>query len=231
MANISIDLQPTVWGSDRTFNPVPPVLSGMRDLDETDLEILQLLMGDARKPWAEIAEAVDLSPPAVADRVERLQETGVVRRFTVDIDRSKLREGVPVLVRIETATGIVGEVRAALREAEAVEHLFTTAERDVLCYARIPDGDVPRWLDATLEDGVVDDYAVTLLTDGEWTPTVGGTGFALSCAECGNTVTSEGTTARIGGDLYQFCCSSCESRFEARYERFEAGATEGSREP
>jgi DNA-binding Lrp family transcriptional regulator len=200
----------------------------MRDLDETDLDILQLLMRDARKPWAEIAEAVDLSPPAVADRVERLQEMGVVRRFTVDIDRSKLREGVPVLIRLATATDAAADVRATLREAEAVEHLFTTAEGDLLCYARVPDGNVPRWLDATLGDGVVDDYTVTLLTDGEWTPTVGGTGFALSCAECGNTVTSEGTTARIGGDLHQFCCSSCESQFEARYDRFEAGAEQGA---
>ncbi|WP_251328594.1 AsnC family transcriptional regulator [Haloplanus pelagicus] len=198
----------------------------MRDLDETDLEILRLLMSDARKPWAEIAEVVDLSPPAVSDRVDRLREIGIVRRFTVDIDRSKLREGVPVLVRIETATEATDDVRSTLRDAEAVEHLFTTAERDLICYARVPAGNVPQWLDATLAEGVVDDYEVTLLTEGEWTPTVGGTGFALSCAECGNTVTSEGTTARIGGDRHQFCCPSCESRFESRYERFEAGAAD-----
>ncbi|MFD1633792.1 winged helix-turn-helix transcriptional regulator [Haloplanus ruber] len=193
----------------------------MRDLDETDLEILQSLMDDARTPWAEIAETVDLSPPAVSDRVDRLQETGVIRRFTVDVDRSKLREGVPVLVRIEMPAAAVDDTRATLREAEAVEHLFTTAERDLICYARVPDGNVPRWLDATLTEGTVDDYTVTLLTDGEWTPTVGGTGFALSCAECGNTVTSEGTTARIGGDRHQFCCPSCERRFAERYERFD----------
>ena len=200
----------------------------MRDLDETDLEILQSLMGDARKPWAEIAETVDLSPPAVSDRVDRLQEMGVIRRFTVDIDRSNLREGVPVLVRIETPAAAVDDARASLRDAEAVEHLFTTAERDLLCYARIPDGNVPRWLDATLAADAVDDYTVTLLTDGEWTPSVGGTGFALSCAECGNTVTSEGTTARIGGELHQFCCPSCERRFEERYERFDEGADDSA---
>ncbi|QGX96456.1 AsnC family transcriptional regulator [Haloplanus rallus] len=200
----------------------------MRDLDETDLAILQALMGNARKPWAEIAETVDLSPPAVSDRVDRLQEMGIVRRFTVDIDRSKLREGVPVLVRVETPTAAVDDARASLREAEAVEHLFTTAERDLICYARIPDGDVPRWLDATLAADAVDDYTVTLLTEGEWTPTVGGTGFALSCAECGNTVTSEGTTARIGGERHQFCCPSCERRFAERYERFDEGAGDGA---
>jgi len=196
----------------------------MRDLDETDLEILQALMEDARRPWAEIADRVDLSPPAVSDRVDRLRELGVVRRFTLDLDRSKLREGVPVLVTVEPASGAADDCREAFRGADAVEHLFTTAERDVICYARVPDGDVPRWLSGVVDDGAVDDYRVTLLTDGEWTPSVGGTGFALTCAECGNTVTSEGTTARIGGDIHQFCCPSCEAQFQTRYERLNEAA-------
>jgi DNA-binding Lrp family transcriptional regulator len=200
----------------------------MRDLDETDLEILQSLMSDARRPWAEIAETVDLSPPAVSDRVDRLRELGVIRRFTVDVDRSKLRDGVSVLVTVEPARGAVHRLRTAFRDADAVEHLFTTAERDLICFVRVPEGDVPRWLSRTVDDEAIADYEVTLLTGGEWTPTVGGTGFALTCAECGNTVTSEGTTARIGGEIHQFCCASCEAQFEARYERLDAAAAEES---
>jgi DNA-binding Lrp family transcriptional regulator len=46
----------------------------MRDLDETDLEILQLLLSDARRPYSDIAETVGLSAPAVSDRVSRLRE-------------------------------------------------------------------------------------------------------------------------------------------------------------
>jgi DNA-binding Lrp family transcriptional regulator/YHS domain-containing protein len=212
----------------------------MRDLDETDLEILQLLMGDARRPWSEIADVVDLSAPAVADRVERLREVGLIRRFTLDVDRSKLREGVPVLVHLDLVSGSIGEVREVLVDAEAVEHVFATAEGDLVFQARVPDGDVPTWLTRTFEAATVDatgardasatlldasvrDYEVTLLTDAEWTPSLGGTGFALDCAECGNTVTSEGVASRIGGTLYQFCCSSCEARFEEQYERLQAG--------
>ncbi|MFB6194870.1 MAG: winged helix-turn-helix transcriptional regulator [Haloplanus sp.] len=198
----------------------------MHDLDETDLDILRLLMDDARRPWADIADAVDLSPPAVSDRVDRLEEMGIIRGFTLDIDRSKLRDGVPVLLTVDASPPAVEEMRATFRDAEAVEHVFTTAERDLICYARVHGGDVPRWLDETVDTDAVDDYEVTLLTGGEWTPTVGGTGFALTCAECGNTVTSEGTTARIGGEVHQFCCPSCESRFESRYERFDAAAGE-----
>lgn len=195
----------------------------MHEPDETDLEILELLMSDARRPWNEIAEIVGLSPPAVSERVVRLQEMGIIRRFTLDIDRSQLREGIPVLLRLDVSAEAVETVREELLEADAVEYVFTTAENDLLCYARIVGGDVPTWLSGTLTD--IDDYEVTLLTDVEWTPSIGGTEFALTCAECGNTVTSEGVVTRIGGDLYQFCCPSCEDRFETRYEKFEANAT------
>ena len=49
--------------------------------------------------------------------------------------------------------------------------------------------------------------------------------FALTCAECGNTVTREEIATRIDSDPYQLCCSSCEARFEAQYERMEEEAT------
>ena len=41
----------------------------MRGLDDTDREILRLLLENGRKPYREIASAVDLSAPAVSDRV------------------------------------------------------------------------------------------------------------------------------------------------------------------
>lgn len=197
----------------------------MRDLDEIDLEILELLMSDSRRPWSEVAEIVDLSPPAVSDRVARLQEMGVIQRFTLDVDRSQLSGGIPVLLTLTVKPDKLEPVREALLDAEAVEYVFTTAENDVLCYARVAGGDVPAWLSETLDVASVEDYEVTLLTGAEWTPSIGGTEFALTCAECGNTVTSEGVAARIGGDLYQFCCPSCEARFEAQYERLEEEAT------
>ena len=201
----------------------------MHDLDETDLEILELLLADARRPYSNIAEAVDLSPPAVSNRVARLQETGVVRRFTLDVDRSQLREGIPVLVHLDVAPGrdTLDSVREALLDAGPVEHVFTTATADLVFQARVPDGDVAGWLDGTLgadTEADVEVSRVTLLAGVEWSPDLGGTEFALTCAECGNTVDSEGVATRIDGDLYQFCCPSCESRFGERYEELQQGA-------
>ena len=101
----------------------------MRDLDETDLEILRLLLDDARRPYSDIADVVDLSPPAVSDRVSRLREAGVVRRFTLDLDRTQFHGGTPVLVDLDLdvdSVASVSAVREALLDAGPVEHVFTT---------------------------------------------------------------------------------------------------------
>lgn len=195
----------------------------MHALDETDLEILRMLVSDSRRPYREIADAVDLSAPAVSDRVSRLREQGVIRQFTVDIDRQQLREGTPVLVRLTVAPNAVTDVKDAIRELEAVEHLYVTVDDVVVFHANAPD-DVGTWLDRVLVTEGIRDVNVSLLSESQWSPTVGATDFAMVCDECGNTVTSEGVTARVGGDVKQFCCPSCESRYIERYEELSANA-------
>ncbi|PSP76621.1 ArsR family transcriptional regulator [Halobacteriales archaeon QS_3_64_16] len=189
----------------------------MEELDETDMEVLRLLVEDARRPYSEIAAAVSLSPPAVSNRIDRLREAGVIRRFTLDVDRSQLRGGVPVLLTLDVAPTALEDVREALRDAGAVEELFVTADSQLVFHATVPTEDVREWLLATVPMEEVREYDVSLLADADFTPAIGETDFALSCAECGNTVTSEGTATRIDGTRYRFCCPSCETRFEDRY--------------
>ena len=195
----------------------------MRELDDTDLEIMGLLAEDARRSFAEIGETVGLSGPAVSERVKRLQESGVIEGFTINVDRSQLRAGVPVFVRVDVGDGDVTALRDRLADDDAVEHVFVTADGDVWFYARAESQRVRQWL-AGLLDGDAADHDVTLVDEVAWTPTIDGTEFALTCAECGNTVDSEGESARLGDDVYHFCCPSCRGRFEDRFERLEADA-------
>lgn len=157
----------------------------MRDLDETDIKILQLLMSNARRPYSETADIVGLSAPAVSGRVARLQEMGIINRFTLDLDRSQLRKGIPVLLTLEIASDGPGvaSVKDVLLDEGAVEHVFTTAEAALVVFARVPDNDVSSWLDDTLEDGAIADFGVTLLAGADWSPDLGGTEFALTCAQ------------------------------------------------
>lgn len=196
----------------------------MDDIDDTDREILELLLDDARRPFSEIADQVNLSGPAVSDRVARLQERGLICGFTLDLDRSMLREGQPMLVTIEAKPGAGPDVHSALLEDGSVQHAFRTVDDGVVVSATIRDGDVAGLLDSV---GVIDrvrDYGVRLLAESSWSPTLGAAELAPECAECGNTVDDEGTTATLDGDQYYFCCSSCESNFTERYVELREGA-------
>lgn len=196
----------------------------MPTLDDIDRTILRLLVEDGRRPYSDIADVVDLSPPAVSDRVSRLHEWGIVRRFTADVDRSKLRDGVSVLVTLTLAPNAVETTRAALVGDEAVEHVFTTADGSLVASLRVSDGDVRNYLADIVEFDAVRSLDVSLLTTTSWSPGIGAAEFAPECAECGNTVTAEGDSRSLGGDTYHFCCSSCAGRFEDRYEELESGA-------
>jgi DNA-binding Lrp family transcriptional regulator len=137
----------------------------MRELDDTDRAILGLLPDDARRSWRDIADAVDLSPPAVSDPVDRLEELGVVRGFTVDVDRSKLREGTPLLVAVEAVPGAAGSVFDALCGADRVEHAFVTADERVVFTAIVEDGAVRDLLADDVDLEAVRSFDVSVLRD------------------------------------------------------------------
>lgn len=198
----------------------------MRDLDETDITILELLAKNSRQSYSDIGQQVDLSGPAVSNRVQRLQESGIIQQFTINVDRSQLRTGVPILVTVTLHSDDLAEVRDSVIDAEAVEHVFTTAESDLVFHARVRADSIQEWVTQVVGSSRIRDYDVTIVSHVDWTPSIGGTDFALTCAECGNTVTSEGETARIADRIYHFCCPYCQSQFRERYEHIEDASSD-----
>ena len=196
----------------------------MRDIDDTDRQLLRLLLEDARRPYSELAEEVDLSPPAVSDRVDRLAELGVIERFTLDVDRSRLRDGDRLAVTLSASPGETATVREAVAGLEGVEHVFATADGRLFVVATVPDAAVERHLAPAFDTGAVESVDVSPLVGDDRYPGLGEAALGLECAECGNTVTGEGVAAEIGGDRHEFCCKSCETRFRERYEELREGA-------
>lgn len=196
----------------------------MRDIDDTDEAILTLLLEDGRRPYSEIAEAVDLSAPAVSDRVERLREIGLIEKFTVDIDRELLRGGHSLLVTIEGTAGSGQSIADALDADERTEHVFRTVDDTVVCTLVADESGVEEVIDGHLDREQIGDYRVQLLGGTSWQPTVQESTLAPECVECGNTVTPEGERERIDGEQYHFCCSSCAASFRERYEKLQEGA-------
>ena len=59
-------------------------------MDRTDYKILNLLQQDSRITLRSIGEQVGLTPPAVSERIRKMEEDGVIRSFRVSVDRTLL---------------------------------------------------------------------------------------------------------------------------------------------
>lgn len=73
-----------------------------RQLDETDLQILDLLQANARETQVEIAKVVGLAPSAVQERIRKLEARGVLRGYTAQIDPKSLDLGLLAFVAVRS---------------------------------------------------------------------------------------------------------------------------------
>jgi Lrp/AsnC family leucine-responsive transcriptional regulator len=69
-------------------------------LDEIDRRIVAMLQADGRATQLEIAAEVGLSQPAVADRIRKLQERGVLRGYTALVDAHKLGKDITAFIGV-----------------------------------------------------------------------------------------------------------------------------------
>ncbi|WP_439496520.1 Lrp/AsnC family transcriptional regulator [Bosea sp. (in: a-proteobacteria)] len=85
-------------------------------LDDLDRRIVEILIDDARISLKELALRVKLSSPSVSERLRRLEERGVIRAFTVDIDPQALGYQLQAIVRIRPLPGKLHAVRQLIEE-------------------------------------------------------------------------------------------------------------------
>jgi Lrp/AsnC family transcriptional regulator, leucine-responsive regulatory protein len=111
------------------------------DLDDLDLALLIALARDARLSQRALARKVEMSPPAVADRLARLERTGAIRGYRVDVDWAAL--GYPVVVYLAVTAGPgmdLSEIIAAIRALpEAQDMSVVTGGLDLLVRLRVRD--------------------------------------------------------------------------------------------
>lgn len=70
-----------------------------RPLDSIDWKILRELQQDSRLSFNELGRRVGLSSPAAAERVRKLEDTGVITGYGARVDRAKV--GLPLLAFIQ----------------------------------------------------------------------------------------------------------------------------------
>jgi DNA-binding Lrp family transcriptional regulator len=111
------------------------------EVDDLDLALLRALAVDARQSQRSLARAIEMSPPAVADRLARLERSGVVRGYRVDVDWAAL--GFPVVVYLAVTAGpgmdLSEIIRAITAIPETEDMSVVTGSLDLLVRLRVRD--------------------------------------------------------------------------------------------
>jgi DNA-binding Lrp family transcriptional regulator len=105
-------------------------------LDDIDKKILNELQANSRISNVDLAEKVDLSPPAVHTRIKRLEQQGYINQYTAILNREKLGYDMVCFVGVRLELHHKKNVEAfhqALQEMpEVLECHFLTGEHDYL---------------------------------------------------------------------------------------------------
>ena len=78
--------------------------------DVTDWQLLEALQQDARLGYAELGRKVRLTAPAVAERVRRLEEAGVIAGYRAVVNPRKLGYEIDAMIRLRCDGGICARV-------------------------------------------------------------------------------------------------------------------------
>ena len=69
-------------------------------MDKIDLKILKSLKENARLTASSISEEINLSVSAVIERIKKLETTGVIKGYTIDVDQEKMGNNMVALMEV-----------------------------------------------------------------------------------------------------------------------------------
>lgn len=107
------------------------------DLDGNDLKILKELQEDGRMNYAEISRRTGIPSSTVYDKITKLVDKGVIKKFTVILDGEKVGFVVSALIGVETGAELYGNVAKELCQLPELVRVYgSTAEFDLMAKVR-----------------------------------------------------------------------------------------------
>ncbi|MEL7445018.1 MAG: Lrp/AsnC family transcriptional regulator [Pseudomonadota bacterium] len=112
------------------------------DLDQRDIVLLQSLRRNARASLVSLARDIDLSRSATHDRITRLEELGVIKRYTVDIERAALPSARAFFSLSFTSGTAQSELAPQIHAMHGVEAAYClSGDIDMLVYCECETGE------------------------------------------------------------------------------------------
>jgi Lrp/AsnC family leucine-responsive transcriptional regulator len=115
------------------------IASSVSILDDVNLRLLRELGKDPRVPVAALARRVGMSAPAVAERIQRLQESGVILGYRLELNPKSLGLPIVAYIRVRPSPGQLPRIAdLAVQTPEVVECHRITGEDCFLMKVHAP---------------------------------------------------------------------------------------------
>ena len=96
-------------------------------LDILDMKIIQCLTEDARTTYRHIAEEAGVSEATVKNRIDRMMEDGVIKKFTVMLDYHKLGRAIKAFIGLRVQPAKLQEIVEHFKEHPDTHVLYRTS--------------------------------------------------------------------------------------------------------
>ena len=107
-------------------------------LDITDLKILKALHEDAKQTYVSIGKHLGIAHSTVYDRIKRLEQSGIIMKYTTVIDAEKLgTKNIMALMTIYTDPKESEKVAESLSKADEVLEVYTSLSEELLIIAKV----------------------------------------------------------------------------------------------
>ena len=90
-------------------------------LDTIDQQIIQQLQTNGRKAYRQIAKELDLSVGTITNRIQKLQKTGIIKGFQLEINHAALGYNLETIIQLQTTQNI----QNTLQKQEYTKHITT----------------------------------------------------------------------------------------------------------
>ncbi len=101
-----------------------------RLLDETGWHILEALQVNARLSFSELGQRVGLSSPAVAERVRRMEDAGIISGYRAEVNTAKIGYPITAIMRMNSQGERSARLNVSVREIPEVLECYRVTGED-----------------------------------------------------------------------------------------------------
>ncbi|MBN1327918.1 MAG: winged helix-turn-helix transcriptional regulator [Candidatus Heimdallarchaeota archaeon] len=203
----------------------------MHKLDKTDLRILSSLLEDSRTSYAALARETNLTIPSIKTRIEKYSETGLIEKFTINLDTHMIMRGTSMSFLFKVKPSDLDRIAKDIYESPFIANMTITSGHYNLLIVTHPMSDKDklefiRQINSLPGDSVMELVSsINLETfmckpiELPKTPI----NLLIRCDSCQREFSGEVFSKAILGRKRYFCSPVCQDKYEERAKKYIRG--------